>query len=150
MLNHNHTTLAGRLTRDPETTRVGETTLVKFSLANNRRYRDSKGEWQDQVLFMDCEAWGAKGEAIMRDGRKGGEVVIEGSLKQDTWEGKDGRRNSRIVLRAEKIGIPRQAVAGQHDYQSESRHAEQRQAGQRVAEPRYENSYATDAADEVF
>ena len=140
MLNHNHTTLAGRLTRDPETPRVGETTLVKFSLANNRRYRDSKGEWQDQVLFMDCEVWGNKGEALLRDGRKGGEVVVEGSLKQDTWEGKDGRRNSRIVLRAEKVGIPRQAVPANTEYQPP----------QRVAEPSYESSYNADTADDVF
>jgi single-strand DNA-binding protein len=111
MLNNNHVTLAGRLTRPPESTQVGETTVVKFAVANNRRYRDNQGEWHDQVLFMDCEAWGHKGDQLLRDADKGSEVVLEGSLKQETWTGRDGRRNSRILLRVEKVGVAQTTVS---------------------------------------
>ena len=91
---------------------AGDNTVTKFTIANNRRYRDSRGEWQDQVLFLDCEAWGNRGESVLRDGRKGGEVVVEGQLCQDSWEAKDGRRHSKIFLRATKIGLPQAAAPG--------------------------------------
>ena len=93
------TTLPLRATsRDPEIRHVGNNTAVcNFGLAINRRFRDSSGEQKDDTTFVDIEAWGRTAEICGQYLQKGRNVFIEGSLKLDQWEDKEGKRQVAYV-----------------------------------------------------
>ncbi|HCR28495.1 MAG TPA: single-stranded DNA-binding protein, partial [Opitutae bacterium] len=97
MPNFNKVYLMGNLTRDPElrTTPSG-TPVCQFSMAVNRIYNNSNGERQEETTFVDIEAWGRQAETISKYVSKGNPLFIEGRLKLDTWENKEGEKRSKM------------------------------------------------------
>ena len=81
----NTISLIGRLTKDPESFSDGKVT--KFSIANS--YYDYKSK-DNATNFFNCVAFGKSAETIMTYLRKGGQVAIQGELRQSKWQGKDG------------------------------------------------------------
>ncbi len=103
MPNLNRVMLMGNLTRDPELRYLPNNTAVaSFGLAVNRRWRNQQGEMQEEVTFVDCEAWAKQAETINQYLRKGRPIFIEGRLKLDQWE-KDGVKHSRMRVVVENF-----------------------------------------------
>jgi single-strand DNA-binding protein len=102
MASFNKVILAGNLTRDPELRYTPKGTAVaKISLAVNRTWKSESGESKEEVSFVDIEAWGRQGEVIAQYMRKGRPLLIEGRLKQDTWEDKNTHQKQsklKVVL----------------------------------------------------
>ena len=95
----NQVILLGRLTRDPEqrTTASGKN-IVSFSIAVDRQSQD------DQADFFNITAWDKLGDLVMQYLSKGRRVLIQGRLRQDSWEDKDtGKRQSRIEVTASDV-----------------------------------------------
>ena len=100
MANYNRVVLAGNLTRDPTLSYLpSQTPACEFGLAVNRKWKSKEGQSQDEVLFIDCRAYGKQAEVLNQYLAKGRSVLIEGRLKLDTWK-KDGQRHSvhRVVV----------------------------------------------------
>jgi len=53
------------------------------------------------VTFVDCECWGPRAEVIAKYFTKGKPIFIEGRLKLDTWEDKDGQKRSKMRVMIE-------------------------------------------------
>lgn len=96
--------LIGRMTRDPEFKTVGQTSLVNFSLANNRSYMDN-GTRKDIVNYFDCTIWGKLADILKQYGGKGKQIMVEGRLEQSTWDGPDGKKLSKIRIRVENFQL---------------------------------------------
>ncbi len=94
----NKVILMGNLTRDVELRPVGETQVGNFGLAINNRYRTRSGEDREETTFVDCELWGARAEAMGRYLSKGSPVLVEGRLKLDQWQDKDGGNRSKLKV----------------------------------------------------
>ena len=95
----NRVIIAGNLTRDPELRYTPKGTAVaRLGLAVNRRYKDANGQLQEEVTFIDAEAWSQQAETISQYMRKGGAMLIEGRLKQDSWDDKQTGQK-RTMLR---------------------------------------------------
>lgn len=92
MASFNKVILMGNLTRDPEVRYSGGgMPIVNFGLAMNRRFKDSQSdEWREEVTFVDVTIFGKRGEAFAKFHSKGKTAFIEGSLRLDTWEDKNG------------------------------------------------------------
>ena len=92
MASYNKVILMGNLTRDPELRYTpNQTAICKFGLAVNRRFKDSQsGEWKEEPTFVDVTIFGARAEPFARYHSKGKAAFIEGSLRLDTWEDKNG------------------------------------------------------------
>ena len=91
MASYNKVILMGNLTRDPEVRYASSgTAIVKFGLAVNRRFQDSDGNWQEEPTFVDITMFGKRGEAFSRFHTKGKSAFIEGTLRFDQWEDKNG------------------------------------------------------------
>lgn len=89
--------LMGNLTRDVELRHTsGNSAVANLGLAVNRRYRTQSGENREEVTFVDCEAWGRTAEVMSQYLSKGRPVFIEGRLKLDQWEGRDGSKQSKL------------------------------------------------------
>jgi single-strand DNA-binding protein len=110
--------LIGRMTRDPEFKTVGQTSLVNFSLANNRSYMDN-GTRKDIVNYFDCTIWGKLADILKQYGGKGKQIMVEGRLEQSTWDGPDGKKLSKIRIRVENFqllgGKSNSDSGGSHD-----------------------------------
>jgi single-strand DNA-binding protein len=90
MVGFNRVIVAGNLTRDPELRYTPKGSAVAgFGLAVNRTWKTETGETKEEVSFIDVEAWGRQAEVIAQYMRKGRPLLVEGRLKQDTWEDKN-------------------------------------------------------------
>jgi len=95
----NQVILMGRLTRDPEsrTTPSGKT-VVRFSIAVDRQTSD------DTADFFDITAWEKLGELVVQYLGKGRRVLVQGRLRQDSWDDKDtGKKRSKVEVVASDV-----------------------------------------------
>ena len=93
----------GNLTRDPEVRNAdGTNAMCKFGIAVSRRYRTASGEDKEEVLFLDCVAFGKTGSLIGQHFHKGRQIGLNGRLRLEQWE-KDGVKNSKHVLLVEQF-----------------------------------------------
>lgn len=91
--------LMGNLTRDVQVKHTANNTAVaNLGLAVNRRYRNSAGEMQEEATFVDCEAWGRTAETMGKYLAKGRPVFIEGRLRLDEWQDREGNRRTKLVV----------------------------------------------------
>ncbi len=101
MASLNKVLLIGNLTRDPDVKMMTNGRPVcNFGLALNRSYKDSEGNRKDETTFVDVECFGPRAEAVGRFFTKGRAIFVEGRLKLDQWESKEGEKRSaiRVVL----------------------------------------------------
>lgn len=91
MPNFNQVILMGNVTRDPQLKHLpSQTVVVDFGLASSRKYRTAEGEDREEVCFVDCAAFGKQAEVLSKYLQKGKPLFIQGRLKYDTWEDKQG------------------------------------------------------------
>jgi single-strand DNA-binding protein len=105
MASFNRVLLMGNLTRDPQLRYLpSQTAVVEFGVACNRRYKTANGEDRDETTFVDCSAWGKTGELINQYFQKGKPIFIEGRLKYDQWEDKQGGgKRSKLTVVVENF-----------------------------------------------
>lgn len=98
----NITLLRGNLARDPELRVVNtggkQTSVVNFTVAVSREYTKASGDKDKITSFINCEAWDSGAEMIAESFKKGDLVMVEGSLRNDSWE-KDGVKHSSLKVR---------------------------------------------------
>ena len=99
MANFNQVILAGRLTRDPQlSTLPSNTSVCEFGMAINRKWRSQSGEMREEVCFVEIRAYGRQAETLNQYMQKGRPLLVEGRLKYDQWEGKDGGKRSKLYV----------------------------------------------------
>ena len=101
MASYNRIILVGNLTRDPVLRYLpSQMPVVEIGLACNHRYKTKSGEDREEVLFIDCSAFGKAAEIINQYCQKGRPLLVEGRLKYDTWEDKQGggKRSKHSVV----------------------------------------------------
>jgi len=98
-LSLNKVTLAGNLTRNPGVKFLAnDLAVANFGLAVNEKYKDKDGNKKESVTFFDCEAWGRTAELIGQYLNKGNPCYVEGKLRLDTWDDKDGQKKSKLKI----------------------------------------------------
>lgn len=94
----NQVTLMGNLTRDPELRQIPSgQSVCSFSLALNRSYKGSDGEWQEVTDYVNVVAWGPLGERVAQYVTKGRPVLVSGRLQSQSWE-QDGQKRSKLEV----------------------------------------------------
>lgn len=114
----NQVIIMGRLTRDPEvrTTTTGKT-ITSFSLAVDR------GGQEDAADFFDVTAWEKLGELVSQYLSKGRRCLVQGRLRQDSWDDKEtGKKRSKVEIVATDVtfldGPSGDGGGGSSNYQS--------------------------------
>jgi single-strand DNA-binding protein len=100
----NNIVIAGNLTKDPvfRQTTTG-TPVVNFSIASNRKYRDSSNQWLEDVCYVGIVAWNRLAESCRARLKKGDAVLIDGELQSRTWKTNDGFNRSIVEIKARRI-----------------------------------------------
>ena len=105
MASYNRVVLVGNLTRDPEYRQLASGQGVcKLGLATNRQFKNRQtGNLIQEVCYIDIDVWGAQAESCNQYLQKGRGVLIEGRLKQDTWEDQNGQTRSKHLIVADRV-----------------------------------------------
>jgi len=90
----------GNLVKDPELreTNTGAK-VVEFRLAVSSVQKSKSGSKNEEVAYIECEAWDSAAEYIADNFAKGNGMTVEGRFRTDSWETKDGQKRSRLKLR---------------------------------------------------
>lgn len=120
MPSFNRLIIAGHLGRDPELRHMPSGTPVcVFSVATTEKWTDkSSNEKRDRTTWVDCEAFARAAEVLNQYLSKGSAVLLEGKLRQDQWEDRDGNKRSKLKLVIENfqfLGDPRGSASRQDD-----------------------------------
>ena len=145
MANFNKVLLMGNLTRDPDVrTTPSGMKIAKFSLAVNRRYRTRDDETREETTYVDIDAFGNQADIIDRYCRKGSPLFVEGRLRLDQWETKDGDKRSKLGVVLENF----QFLGSGQDQGSGSRDADGGSTGASQSAPSAPTSSSGDAIDD--
>jgi len=87
----NKVILIGRLTKDPDTKNTANgTTVTKFTLAVDRRFKDANG--QRQADFINCVAWKQTAVFIQKYFHKGNKIGVVGSIQTRSFDDQNGQK----------------------------------------------------------
>jgi single-strand DNA-binding protein len=104
MASYNKVMLLGNLTRDPQLSYLpSQTAVVEISIATNRKFKKQDGSQGEEVCFTDCTMFGKRAEVINKYLHKGDPLFIEGRLKFDSWQDKDGKKRSKLRVLIENF-----------------------------------------------
>lgn len=99
----NQVILMGNLTRDPELRQTPNgQSVCSFSLALNRSYKGSDGEWKEATDYVDVVAWGPLGERVAQYLSKGRPALINGRMQSRSWE-QDGQKRNKVEVVAQDV-----------------------------------------------
>ena len=92
-LNLNKVVLAGRITADPELKQTPSgVSILRFTLAVNRRYSRNNEQGEQQTDFITMVAWRQTAEFISKYFRKGSALCVTGSIQTRSWTDQQGQK----------------------------------------------------------
>jgi len=124
--------IGGNLTRDVDLkyTPNGKAVAI-LSVAVNNSFKKKDGELKEEVCYLDVEVWDKQAETCAEYLKKGSSVLVEGSLKQDSWTDKEsGAKRSRHKIRGRRVHFigggkgRREEQEGEEDGQQSTDHTE--------------------------
>jgi len=100
-------TVVGNLVDDPELRFTPSGAAVaNFRIASTPRTFDRQSnEWKDgEALFLSCSVWRQAAENVAESLQKGMRVVVQGRLKQRSYETREGEKRTVVELDVEEVG----------------------------------------------
>ncbi|MFC5909168.1 single-stranded DNA-binding protein [Streptacidiphilus monticola] len=100
-------TLVGNLVDDPELRFTpGGAAVAKFRIASTPRTFDrAANEWRDgESLFLSCQIWREAAEHVAESLQRGMRVIVQGRLRQRSYETKEGEKRSVFEVEVDEIG----------------------------------------------
>lgn len=109
----NRVNLSGNLGNDPELRATSNgNQILTFTVAVNDRKKDqSTGEWVDYPNWVSCVVFGNRAESLSRFLTRGMKVAIEGKLRYQQWQDKNGQRRSKLAVVVDEIEFMSQSKA---------------------------------------
>ncbi len=100
-------TVVGNLVDDPELRFTSSGAAVaKFRIASTPRFMDKQsGEWKDgEALFLTCNVWRQAAENVAESLSRGTRVVVQGRLRQRSYETREGEKRTVYELEVDEVG----------------------------------------------
>jgi len=108
----NRVVVSGRVTREPERRWASDGTAVTgFTVAFHRRYRARDGRMAEHTGYVPVTSYQRLAEVCGAMLRKGSPVLVEGRLQMREWTTREGRRQTRLEIRAEQVHFLEKAAA---------------------------------------
>jgi single-strand DNA-binding protein len=100
-------TIVGNLVDDPELrfTPTGQA-VARFRIASTQRFMDRQtNEWKDgESLFLTCNVWRQAAENAAESLQRGMRVIVQGRLKQRSYETKEGEKRTVYEVEVDEVG----------------------------------------------
>ena len=119
----NKVILIGNLGADPEIRNLPSgASVANFNMATSETYTNKNGERVTQTEWHRIECWEGLAKIAEQYLRKGSSVYIEGKIRTEEWQDKDGNTRYTTRIRAQNMtmlgGRPEGANGGQDDFGS--------------------------------
>ena len=112
----NKVMLIGNLGKDPEVRNMPNGgSVVSFSVGTNESWKDKNGEKIERCEWHNCTVFGKLADVCAEWLRKGSQVYIEGSIRTEKWQDKEGndRYTTKIIVREmQMLGGKREGDSG--------------------------------------
>ncbi len=117
----NSVVIAGNLTKDPTIRETSNRTpVVNFHVAVNRRFKDSRDQWQEDVCYVGVVAWNKLAESCKNRLKKGNAVLIDGELQSRTFKTDDNKSRTIVEIKAKKIQFLNKLSHNNSEYEKKS------------------------------
>lgn len=106
-MNETPVTVVGNLTADPDVRfTTSGAAVANFTVASTpRKFDKATGQWQEQeALFLRCSCWRQMAENVSESLTRGQRVVVQGRLRQRSFEDRNGEKRSVMELEVDDIG----------------------------------------------
>ena len=100
-------TIVGNLVDDPELRFTPSGAAVaNFRIASTPRFIDKQtNEWKDgDSLFLSCNVWRQAAENVAESLQRGMRVIVQGRLKQRSYETKEGEKRTVYEIEVDEVG----------------------------------------------
>ena len=101
-------TVIGNLTREPELrfTAAGVAVASGTVASTEKVFSKETGKLEDGgTLFLNFNVWREQAEHLVESAQKGTRVVVTGSLKQRSYETKEGEKRTVYELQADEVAV---------------------------------------------
>jgi single-strand DNA-binding protein len=80
--------------------------VANFTVASTPRIYDRQsGEWKDgEALFLRCNIWREAAENVAESLTRGSRVIVQGRLKQRSFETREGEKRTVFEVEVDEIG----------------------------------------------
>lgn len=114
MANINSVIVEGNLVKAAELSYFNDgTPYCKFTIANNEYFKNNDGKYEGIASYFDCVIKGNYAKAMNEFLFKGRRVVVSGRLKQQKWQGEDGTKYSKVVIKVQELSLQNNAQNNQ-------------------------------------
>lgn len=84
---------------------VGESQVIRFTLATSRSFRDANGEWQAETTWHRIECWSGFGRCDLNRITKGTKLYVCGRIKNDSYTDQNGNERTNVVVLADECDV---------------------------------------------
>lgn len=99
--------IVGNVIADPELRYTPSGAAVtSFRVASTpRRYNSQTNQWEDgEGLFLTCNVWRQAAENVAESIAKGMRVIVNGNLRQRSYETREGEKRTVYEVEVEEVG----------------------------------------------
>ena len=91
--------LMGRPGADPEMRNLNNNQrIARFRLAVTEGRKNANQEWVNDTQWFNIVAWGKIADRVERNVKKGLQIAVEGSLRNNEWTDKNGQRHQSTEI----------------------------------------------------
>ena len=131
-------TAVGNLARNPELVARNDTSYTRFCLVgNDYAGKDEEGAAREVTTSLWFTAFGALGEALARNARKGDQLIIEAHVRASNWTDKQGEKqyDHSYIVNGFRFGAPGRVKREELDARREAEAPRSAAAAHAVSEP---------------
>ena len=102
----NKVILIGNLGADPEIREMPDgTKMAKFSIATTEKYKNKQGELISNTDWHNIVLWRRSAEVAEQYLKKGDSVLIEGKIKNRSWEDENGGKKYATEIQGDSMTL---------------------------------------------
>jgi single-strand DNA-binding protein len=121
-MSYNKVILIGNAGKDPEIRHLDSgVAVITLPVVTSERVKDRNGEWREMSEWHNVVFWRALAESVEKYVRKGSQILVEGKLRNRSWEDRDGQKRYTTEVVAETLKVLNRRdnnnsqQSGQHD-----------------------------------
>jgi single-strand DNA-binding protein len=131
-------TAVGNLARNPELVAKNGSSYTRFCLVgNDYAGKDEEGAAREVVTSLWFVAFGAMGEALAGNARKGDQLIVEARVRASNWTDKQGEKqyDHSFIVDGFRFGAPGKAKREEREAQRDGEALRLAVGAQGVSEP---------------
>lgn len=104
-MSYNKVMLLGNLGKDPEVRFAANNgkAVCAFSVATSRKWKDNAGQTNEETEWHNIVAFDKLADACGECLKKGSKVFVEGRIKTEKWDDKEGKSRTTFKIYAERV-----------------------------------------------